>query len=122
MRFLVDACLSPRLATSLSTHGHDAVHVVLYGMAAAADADVMGRAVQEGRTVVSADTDFGTILAATRASAPSVVLFRLDNDRRVEELVALIEANRETVETAIEAGSIVVITDALVRVRSLPIL
>jgi predicted nuclease of predicted toxin-antitoxin system len=84
VRFLVDACLSPRLAQLLAAEGHDAVHVVAYGMADASDSEVMHRAVSEGRAVLSADTDFGTILAATRAVGPSVVLFRLDNDRRVE--------------------------------------
>jgi predicted nuclease of predicted toxin-antitoxin system len=72
--------------------------------------------------VVSADTDFGTILAATKASKPSVVLFRLDHDRRVEDLVALLEANRDTLAPAIGEGSIVVISDSLVRIRTLPIL
>jgi len=51
-----------------------------------------------------------------------VILFRLETDRRVDQLLDLIEANRAAIEAAVEEGSIVVIGDVLVRVRSLPIL
>lgn len=122
MRILVDACLSPRLAEALNAKGHEAVHVVSYGMESAPDPDVLARADAEDRAVLSADTDFGTILGRTRATRPSVILFRLEADRRVDELADLIEANRAAIEAAVEEGSIVVIGDALVRVRTLPIL
>jgi predicted nuclease of predicted toxin-antitoxin system len=122
VRILVDACLSPRLAEALNAKGHEAVHLVSYGMESAPDPEVLARAAAEDQAVLSADTDFGTILGRTRATRPSVILFRLETDRRVDELVDLIEANRATIETAVEEGSIIVIGDALVRVRSLPIL
>lgn len=122
MRILVDACLSPRLAEAPNAKGHDAVHVVSYGMKRAPDPEVLARADTEDRAVLSADTDFGTILGRTRATRPSVILFRLETDRHVDELADLIEANRAAIEAAVEEGSIIVIGDALVRVRSLPIL
>ncbi|MCA1842967.1 MAG: DUF5615 family PIN-like protein [Actinobacteria bacterium] len=88
----------------------------------APDPEVLARADAEDRAVLSADTDFGMILGQSRASRPSVILLRLETDRRVEDLADLIEANRATIEAAVEEGSIIVIGDALVRVRSLPIL
>lgn len=68
MKFLIDNALSPVLAKQLEEVGHDAAHVRDYDMQAAADEEILVRAQREERVVVSADTDFGTLLA-TAASA-----------------------------------------------------
>lgn len=59
MRFLIDECLSGRLAVLLVDAGHDAVHAGDLGLLGATDETVMGAAIAEERVVVSADTDFG---------------------------------------------------------------
>jgi predicted nuclease of predicted toxin-antitoxin system len=76
MRFLVDNALSPVLATLLRDAGHDALHVRDLALQAAADAVIFDRAATDDRIVVSADTDFGTLLAAQPLQKPSVLLFR----------------------------------------------
>ncbi|GAB3583266.1 hypothetical protein GCM10027445_57840 [Amycolatopsis endophytica] len=74
MRFLVDNNLSPVVAELLNEAGHDAAHLRDYEMQAAPDPVVLARARDENRVPISADTDFGTLLAREHAVKPSVLL------------------------------------------------
>ena len=53
MKFLIDEMYRERVAELLREEGHDAVHVRSIGLGGAPDADVLARAVDEGRTVVT---------------------------------------------------------------------
>ena len=76
MKFLVDNALSPVLAALLQQAGHDAIHVRSVGLQHADDEVIFERAAAEHRIVVSADADFGTLLAVRSSHHPSVSQFR----------------------------------------------
>lgn len=120
MRLLLDNNLSPRLTPLLEAAGHDVVHVRDLGLAAAPDSDVLQRARDEQRVLISADTDFGTLLARTGDTGPSVVLLRQTQGRRAAQLAALLTANLPQLETDLAAGAVVVIRDDNLRIRHLP--
>lgn len=122
MRFLVNNNLSPVLAEILRAAGHDVSHVREVGLQAAADQVVLAAAKAEQRVVISADTDFGTLLPRSGAKLPSVLLIRRLVGRRAAEQAATILANLPAVAGDLEAGAIVALTNEWIRIRRLPML
>lgn len=121
MRFLLDNNLSPKLVELLQAAGHSAVHLSGLGLGSARDEEVIEVARLERRVLVSADTDFGTLLARSHATTPSFLLMRRASGRRATEQALLIIANLEVVRPDLEAGAIVVLGEATLRIRRLPI-
>ena len=117
----MDNALSPAVADSLRQGGHDAVHVRDVGLGAAEDEVIFARAATEKRVLLSADTDFGTLLALKRETKPSVILFRRRADRRPAQQAALLLANLNAIQKSLELGCVAVFDEARVRIRMLPI-
>lgn len=120
MKFLLDENQSPAIVGLLAEAGHDAVHVRDLDMKGSPDVAVLAAASAADRVVISADTDFGELLAFSNERGPSIVLLRRQQQRRAHEIAALILANLDDVADDLRAGAIVVIDDDRVRIRSLP--
>lgn len=122
MRLLLDNNLAPRLAEALAVIGFDAVHISALDMRRAPDSVVLDHARADNRVLVSADTDFGALLAASRATAPSVVLLRRVNGRRVPDLATILADNLPVVAEDLALGAVVVLSEGHLRIRRLPLL
>lgn len=88
MRFLVDECTGPAVARWLARQGHDAFSVFdeLPGMS---DEEVIRRAYDERRILITNDKDFGEKVYRQGYPHCGVVLLRLDNERSANKISVL---------------------------------
>ncbi|MFZ0616675.1 MAG: DUF5615 family PIN-like protein [Chthoniobacterales bacterium] len=120
MKILLDMNLSPDWVPLLVGGGHEALHWRDLGAANAPDTEIMAWAREHGYVVFTHDLDFGALLHATGAVAPSVIQFREDDVRPEilgsQALLALVQAKAE-----IEAGALITIDLRRMRITSLPL-
>lgn len=67
MKFLIDNALSELVAKGLQQAGYDTIHVRSLNLQEAEDTELLALADLEKRIIISADTDFGTLLALRNA-------------------------------------------------------
>jgi predicted nuclease of predicted toxin-antitoxin system len=120
MRFLADMGISPRTVAELRQQGHDAVHLGEQGLERLGDDEILLKARNEGRILLTVDLDFAQLSATSGEPFPSVILFRLGNVAREVLEVRLVEVLEQCSED-LAMGAIVSVRDEAFRVRSLPI-
>ena len=113
MKFLVDAQLPRRFVFWLTELGHDALHTLDLPLKnRTPDDEVIARAMQDGRVVVTKDDDFVQSFLLT--GNPSLLLISTGNIANIE-LEKIVRANLVGIEAAFAEHRFVEITrDALV--------
>jgi predicted nuclease of predicted toxin-antitoxin system len=120
MRFLIDMPLTPALAVFLQGLGHDAVHAANIGSANATDAALLARARAESRVVITADLDFGRLMAEVPANSPGIILLR-GGSYSDTEMINLVQRVLQRVEHGLLVESLIVVDRHRIRRRQLPI-
>jgi predicted nuclease of predicted toxin-antitoxin system len=120
MNFIVDMCLSPRWADALTEAGLDGRHWSSLGAANTPDSIIFDFARREGSVLLTAELDFGTLLAQTRSGKASVVQLRLPRIRFATAWPRTLQA-LQPFRGQIEAGALVTIDAATAKVRILPL-
>ncbi len=112
--------LAVRVAARLRADGHDAIHLREQGLGRLADEAIFAKAVQEERIIVTADLDFGAILARAGSRTVSVVVFRLTN-LQADRVMALLTKVLVEAAADLSRGAVVLVEESRFRVRHLPL-
>jgi len=120
MTLLVDAHLSPLVANRLRQDGHDASHVGDHDLLTASDEEILKHAIATSCAIISADSDFATMLALAGLRGPSLVLLRSADHLAPDQQSELLLANLPQLVKDLEAGCVVSISTRHLRVRPLP--
>jgi predicted nuclease of predicted toxin-antitoxin system len=119
MKFLVDMNLSPGWVDFLVTSGLEAVHWSAVGRGDEPDAELMHWAAEHAHIVLTADLDFGAILAATQRRQPSVIQIRADVPTPAAAGEMVLSAIRQA-RAELESGAIISVDTGRARLRVLP--
>jgi len=112
--------VSPRTVDFLRRMGHDANHLREKGMQKATDEEVIKVARKEGRVILTMDLDFPHLMSLGGLPLPSIILFRLE-DERSEHINALLEKYLPEIEQPLVTGVIVIFEENRIRIHDLPI-
>ena len=115
MRFLVDECAGPSLARWLREQGHD-IFSVFDQARGINDDEVLQRALENERILITIDKDFGEKIFREKHSHHGVILLRL-KDERSKNKIAAIERLLTSFAPRI-SDQFIVVTDTRVRLSS----
>ncbi len=120
MKILIDMNLSPDWVPVLKDAGFESIHWSSVGDPTAPDETIMNYARAHGFVVFTHDLDFGAILAATHADAPSVLQVRtqdVDPASLSKVVVPVLRRCRQH----LESGALISLDESSQRMRMLPI-
>ena len=120
MKLLLDMNLSPTWVQVLEGAGFEAIHWASIGLATADDAIIFRYARANSYTIVTQDLDFGTMLAITKASLPSVIQIRREDLDPISLGPVLLDV-LDRYKGSIEEGALIVIDERTIRLRILPL-
>lgn len=120
MKIVVDMNLSPEWVPALEEAGHAAIHWSQVGATNAPDREILVWAKSHHQIVFTHDLDFGAILAATDADAPSVIQIRTQ-DPTPQHYGPLVASILSRYTEQMQAGALLTIDERRARVRYLPL-
>ena len=120
MKLLLDQGLPRSTVLELHKLNIDSVHVGDIGMATSTDADIINRALDDDRIVVTLDSDFHTILAAHESLEPSVIRIRIEG-LKAKDLSKIIQNVLLSVSEEIKEGAAISVNDKGIRIHKLPL-
>lgn len=120
MRLLLDQGLPRSTVLELHKFNIDSVHVGDIGMATSTDADIINKALDDGRIVVTFDSDFHTILAANESLKPSVIRIRIEG-LKSKDLSNIIQNVLLSASEEIKNGAAISVNDNGIRIHRLPL-
>ncbi len=119
MRLLLDMNMPRSVAAPLRARGLDTVHLGEIGLGHLADQAIFVHAKAEERIVVTFDLDFGEIAGIAGDHGCAVVLLRL-RSVRAAHVLARLEVALAQAGAALAVGSLVLVEDARIRIRTMP--
>lgn len=120
IKLVVDIGLPPAWVEVFAKHGWPALHWSNIGDPRAKDPVVMSWAREHNHIVFTHDLDFGTLLALTRASGPSVIQVRAQ-DVVPEHLEDVVVSTIHAYEQQLQEGALLTVDEGRGKVRMLPI-
>ena len=116
---MADVHISPHTVMFLNGMGHDVVRVNSVMAPTALDSEILVKAIEEGRVVLTQDLGFSSLIASENLRAPSLITLRL-RDKRVSNVNRRLDDVLPALENAVTMGVMATVTDSRVRVRHLP--
>ena len=120
VKILIDINLSSDWVPVLQRHGCSAIHWSMVGDSRATDLTIRDWALSNGYIVFTHDLDFGTMLALTHATGPSVLQVRA-RDVLPDHLGSVVVAALRQHDADLASGALIVVDESKCRVRVLPI-
>lgn len=120
MKFLADMPISPKTVSFLRSMMYDVYRNSEIGLLRARDVEIVDIAVREERIILTMDLDFAAIIAKSKGTTPSAIIFRV-SDETPENVNRLLYTILPQVEEDVVKGAIIMVDDGRFRIRRLPV-
>jgi predicted nuclease of predicted toxin-antitoxin system len=113
MRFLVDECTGKKFASLLEREGYNVLFVGDI-LPSASDSEIIRRADEDNRILITDDKDFGNLVFRLEKPAQGVVLLRMgvNPEKRVRTLLNVLKAHDLN-------GKFIVLKEDSIRIRTI---
>lgn len=120
MKFLVDMGIGTDTVLWLRNQGYDAIHLREQRLQKMPDDAIIEKARTENRIILTLDLDFSRLIALSGEKLPSIISFRLDNEKP-ENINARMKELLFRFSNILQEGAVLSVGEESIRVRRLPI-